>query len=180
MAHAPSGTLPLARILWAWATALGGLAVGQTPAAVDYNREVRPILAKNCFACHGQDEAHREGGLRLDRRDDASRELKSGARAVVPGEPDESELIARVTEEDETLRMPPRKTAGRLSPAEVDVLRRWVAQGAPYAVHWALVKPVARTLPEVKDRAWPRNGIDFWVLARLEAEGLSPSPEADR
>ena len=180
MRHAPRSTV--CRTVWSTALLWGwyGLAGGQPPVAVDYSREVRPILAKNCFACHGQDEAHREGGLRLDRLDGAVRELKSGARAVVPGDPDESELIARVTEEDQSLRMPPRKTADRLTAAEVAVLRRWVEQGATYAEHWALIRPKARPLPEVKDRTWPRDGIDFWVLARLEAEGLSPSPEADR
>jgi hypothetical protein len=149
-------------------------------APVDYNREIRPILSKNCYSCHGQDATHREAGLRLDRRDDAVKELKSGAVAIVPGSVDESDLIARVIEPDETLRMPPRKSGDRLSAAEIDRLRRWVEQGAPYAEHWALIKPEARPLPAVKDRAWPRNGLDYWVLARLEKEGLKPSPEADR
>ncbi|MFO0907461.1 MAG: DUF1549 domain-containing protein [Isosphaeraceae bacterium] len=147
---------------------------------VDYNRDVRPILSKNCFACHGQDPEKRAAGLRLDSRDEAVKELKSGAIAVVAGSVDESELIARVTEADESLRMPPRKSGDRLTAAEVDVLRRWVAQGATYAEHWAFVKPIDRPLPPVKAKAWPRNGIDYWVLARLEAEGLAPSPEADR
>ena len=97
---------------------------------VDFNREVRPILAKNCFACHGQDEAKRAKGLRLDRREAAVKPLKSGETAIVPGDPDSSALILRVTEEDETLRMPPRKAGNRLTPAEIDVLKRWIAQGA--------------------------------------------------
>ena len=88
---------------------------------VDFNREVRPILAKNCFACHGQDEAKRAKGLRLDRREAAVKPLKSGETAIVPGDPDSSELIVRITEEDETLRMPPKKHGNRLTPAEVDV-----------------------------------------------------------
>ena len=96
---------------------------------VDFNREVRPILAKNCFACHGQDEAKRAKGLRLDVRESAIKPLKSGEAAIVPGDPDSSELIARLTEEDETLRMPPKKTGNRLAPAEVDILRRWIEQG---------------------------------------------------
>ena len=147
---------------------------------VDFNRDVRPILAKNCFACHGQDEAKRAKGLRLDRREAAVKPLKSGETAIVPGDPDSSELILRITEEDETLRMPPRKTGNRLTPAEVEVLKRWIEQGAEYAPHWALIAPKALPLPEVRDKAWPRNGIDFWILARLEKEGLKPSPEADR
>ena len=88
---------------------------------VDYNRDVRPILARNCFACHGQDEAKRAKGLRLDRRDSAVKPLKNGDTAIVPGDPDSSELIARITEEDDTMRMPPAKAGNRLTPAEVDV-----------------------------------------------------------
>ena len=147
---------------------------------VDYNREVRPILAKNCFACHGQDEAKRAKGLRLDRRESAVKPLKSGETAIVPGDPDSSELILKVTDEDETLRMPPKKSGNRLTSAEVDTLRRWIEQGAEYRAHWALIAPQAAPLPDVTDRAWPRNGIDSWILARMEKDGLKPSPEADR
>jgi Protein of unknown function (DUF1553)/Protein of unknown function (DUF1549)/Planctomycete cytochrome C len=147
---------------------------------VDFNREVRPILAKNCFACHGQDEAKRAKGLRLDLRESAVKPLKNGDVAIVPGDPDSSELIARLTEEDETLRMPPKKTGNRLTPAEVETLRRWVEQGAAYARHWALIPPEALPLPKVGDASWPRNGIDFWILHRLERAGLKPSPEADK
>ena len=150
-----------------------------SPRKVDYNREVRPILAKNCFACHGQDEAKRAKGLRLDLREAAVAPLKNGDVAITPGDPDSSELIARVVEEDETLRMPPRKTGDRLSATEVEILRRWVTEGAGYARHWALIPPEALPLPKVRDAAWPRDGLDFWILDRLEREGLSPSPEAD-
>ncbi|MFO0909721.1 MAG: DUF1553 domain-containing protein [Isosphaeraceae bacterium] len=149
-------------------------------AALDYNRDVRPILSKNCFACHGQDPEKRAKGLRLDLRDEALKTLKSGATAIVPGNPDDSELVSRLVETDESLRMPPRKSGERLTAAEVDILKRWVAQGATYAEHWAFVKPVDRPLPKVKDSAWPRNGVDYWILTRLEKEGLKPSPEADR
>ena len=97
----------------------------------------------------------------------------------MPGDPEASNLIARVSEEDDTVRMPPRKAGNRLSPAEVDVLTRWVQQGANYAEHWALIPPRAETLPKVKDAAWPRNSLDNWILARLEKEGLHPSPGAD-
>ena len=161
---------------------LAALAAGPRPkgAPVDYNRDVRPILSKNCFACHGMDPKKRAAGLRLDVRDEAVRAQKSGITAVVPGTPDDSEMIARVLEADESLRMPPRKAGPRLTPAEVDVLERWVTQGATFAEHWAFVKPQDRPLPTVKDHAWPRNGIDSWILARLEKEGLKPSPEADR
>ena len=154
-------------------------ALPKTP-NVDYNREVRPILAKNCFPCHGQDEAKRAKRLRLDRREAAVTPLESGETAIVPADPESSELILRITEEDETLRMPPKKTGNRLTQAEVEVLRHWIEQGAEYASHWALIAPKALPLPEVRDKAWPRNGIDFWILARLEKDGLKPSRQADR
>jgi hypothetical protein len=146
----------------------------------EYNRDVRPILAKNCFACHGPDEAKRAKGLRLDRRDSAVKPLKNGDVAIVPGDPDSSELMLRVTEEDDTLRMPPRKAGGRLTPAEIDVLKRWIAEGAEYAPHWAFVAPKTWSVPRVADRSWPRNGIDFWILERLERESLKPSTPAGR
>jgi hypothetical protein len=149
-------------------------------APIDYNRDVRPILSKHCFACHGQDEGQRKKGLRLDRRDAATRPLDDGNTAIVPGDPDGSELVFRVTEMDETVRMPPPKAGEPLSPPEIETLRRWVEQGATYSEHWAFTAPQDRSLPEVQDRAWPRNGIDAWILQRLEREGLRPSAEADR
>jgi hypothetical protein len=150
------------------------------PAPVDYNRDVRPILSRNCFACHGQDDPHRAAKLRLDRRDGAVRKLRDGRTAVVPGAPGQSELVRRVSAEDADVRMPPAETGNRLTPAQVAVLRRWIEEGAPYAEHWAFVKPQRPALPAVRDRAWPRHGLDYFVLARLEKEGLRPSPEADR
>jgi hypothetical protein len=148
--------------------------------AVDFNREIRPILSKNCFPCHGQDEAHRAQNLRLDRREAAIKPLEDESTAIVPGDSEGSEVIARITHEDSTQRMPPKKTGNRLTPQEISLIERWIAQGAKYDEHWALVPPKAEPLPQVRDRSWPRNGIDFWILARLEQEGLKPSPEADR
>ena len=125
---------------------------------VDYNREVRPILARNCFACHGQDEAKRAKGLRLDRRESAVKPLKNGETAIVPGDPESSELIVRITDPDDTMRMPPRKAGNRLTQAEVDVLDRWIKQGAEYSPHWAFLAPKAQPIPRVADRSWPRTG----------------------
>jgi hypothetical protein len=150
------------------------------PEPVEYNRDVRPILSKNCFACHGQDEPHRRARLRLDRRDGATHKLRDGRTAVVPGSPEKSELIRRVAADDPDVRMPPAETGNRLTPAQVAVLRRWIAEGAAYAEHWAFVKPRRPPLPAVRDRAWPRNDLDFFVLARLEKESLRPTEEADR
>src|SRR5262245_57256295 len=145
---------------------------------VDFRREIRPILAGKCFACHGPDDRTRKAGLRLDTFDGATRELKSGNRAVVPGKPGQSELLARVASEDRV--MPPAKAGPRLSAAEVAVLTRWVEQGAAYPVHWAYVAPVRSLLPAVRDRSWPANVVDVYLLARLEREGLAPAPAADR
>src|SRR5262245_53027218 len=121
------------------------------PGRVEFNRDVRPILADKCFACHGPDKGHRKADLRLDTAD----ALKSGA--VAPGKPDESELIARVTTDRPARRMPPPKTGKTLTPAEVAVLRRWVEQGAEYQPHWSYAPPRRPPLPDVKDVAWARG-----------------------
>ncbi len=148
--------------------------------ALDFNRDIRPILARNCFSCHGQDEAHREAGLRLDLRDAATKKLDSDATAIVPGKPDDSELVKRIVTTDDSLKMPPTDSGRALSADQIAKLRTWVEQGAPYARHWSFEKPVRPEFPAVKQSDWPANGIDHFVLARLEAAGLSPSPEADR
>ncbi len=173
--------MPLPLLAMLVVLARNGTASSESDAPVDFGREVRPILAKNCFACHGPDEAHRKAGLRLDRRPDAIGRRKRGEPAVVPGKPDASELFRRITLDDDAERMPPAKSGvAPLTAAQVAVLRRWIAQGAPYPEHWAFVKPKRPELPAVNDRSWPRSGLDNFVLARLEKEGLRPSPPADR
>src|SRR5438477_3721119 len=148
--------------------------------AIDFDRDIRPILSDNCFACHGPDEKERKAKLRLDRKDDAFKPVKSGAFGIVPGHPEKSELIARITTRDEDDMMPPPKSGKKLTAAQVDLLRRWVAEGAKWQSHWAFAKPERPPLPEVKNQKWPRNEIDYFVLARLEKEGLKPSSEADK
>jgi hypothetical protein len=155
-------------------------AAAAEPAKIDFNRQVRPILANNCFKCHGRDEAARQAGLRLDVAEEATRVLDSGHAAIVPLEPEASALVARVTSADEDVVMPPPETNKRLTDAEKEILRRWIAEGAEYQPHWAFVAPRRPALPAVADAAWPRNPIDRFVLARLEAEGLRPAPEAAR
>jgi mono/diheme cytochrome c family protein len=147
---------------------------------VDFNRDIRPILSKNCFACHGPDGAQRATKLRLDRRESAVQKLKSGVTAIVPGAPAQSELIRRVTAADKADRMPPKETGNHLTRAQIAVLTRWIEQGAPYAEHWAFVPPRHWPLPQVKDRSWPRNGLDYFVLDRLERDGLKPAEPADK
>jgi len=159
--------------------ALLGLGAGGPP-AVDYNRQVRPILSNACFQCHGPDAEERQAELRLDVRDAALAPAESGRPAVVPGDPDASGLVRRVFSTRKGQVMPPPESHKTLTAAEKQTLKDWVAQGAPYQTHWSFRTPVRPPVPRVNQAAWPRDPIDADVLARLEAEGLAPSPEADR
>lgn len=172
-------------ILIGWIMGSGGVGTAAGAAskgvrAVDYEREVRPVLSQHCFKCHGMDEQARKAKLRLDSREAALAPLKSGARAIVPGQPDQSELIRRIFSADEDEVMPPPAAKLPLTPEQKLILKRWVSAGAEYRTHWAFVAPRQAPLPQVKRTNWPRNAIDHFVLARLEEERLKPSPEADR
>jgi len=142
---------------------------------LEYNRDVRPILAENCFACHGPDSASRKAGLRLDRFEDAVK-----AKAFIAGKASESNAIARIFSTDADELMPPPKSHKKLSPGQKNTLKRWVNEGAVYEPHWSFIAPVRGPLPEVKDAKWARNPIDRFILAELEKQGLKPAPEADR
>jgi hypothetical protein len=146
---------------------------------VQFARDILPILSANCLVCHGQDEKARKAGLRLDLSETATRTLKSGSRAIVPGNAKASELIARINAKDED-RMPPPKSHKELKEAQKELLKRWINEGAEYQPHWAFVAPKRPALPPLKNKAWARSAIDSFVLARLEAQGLEPAPEADR
>ncbi|MGB8167347.1 MAG: PSD1 and planctomycete cytochrome C domain-containing protein [Chthoniobacteraceae bacterium] len=139
--------------------------------------DVQRIFAEHCLECHGPDKA--KGGLRLTSREAALKELKSGARAVVPGDLKESELIARIVTDDAEDKMPP-KDKKPLKPAEIETLKKWVAKGAEWPVHWAYLPVQHPAPPAVQDAAWPRNEVDRFVLAALDAKEIKPSPEADR
>src|SRR5947207_7920255 len=128
-------------------------------AKIEYNRDVRPILAENCFACHGPDSAARKASLRLDRRDDA---LKAGA--FVPGKPKESELVERISSDDKTKLMPPPKSHKKLTQAQKETLAKWITAGAEYQPHWSLIAPKRPLPPTVKNGAWARNPLDRFVL----------------
>ncbi len=165
-------------------------------AAPDFTREVRPILSRYCFKCHGPDDKTRKAKLRLDVRESAVKE------AIVPGKPDDSEFVNRLFTKDAEEIMPPPAQKMELTDAQKDVLKRWVAAGAEYQPHWAFVKPVSPPLPDVAAalraapsasrsdaatkldaaalQAWPRNGIDYFTLDRMLREGLAPSPQADK
>ncbi len=146
---------------------------------VDFNRDVRPVLDK-CLSCHGHDPKAIQAGLRLDNRDGATRLLSDKVRAVVPGHPEQSELILRINESNPALRMPPPSSNRILSNEDKTILKRWIEQGAEYKEHWAFVKPVRAVPPKVKQKSWPANPIDNFVLASLESRGLKPSPLADK
>jgi len=148
----------------------------QAAEPVDFSRQIQPILAKRCYACHGPDTA--EGGLRLNQRSLAFQKLESGHAAIVAGQPDQSELIRRVLSEDSADQMPPE--GPRLTETQVDLLRRWIAQGAEWKEHWAFVPPTSITPPAVAASEWVTNPIDAFVLARLEKAGLKPAPAASR
>ena len=142
---------------------------------LEYNRDVRPILAENCFRCHGPDSASRKADLRLDQRAAA---IEQGAWAE--GDPDQSEALRRVFSTDPDEQMPPPGAHKTLTEAQKATLRQWVIEGAEYQPHWSFLAPVRPPLPDVKNASWVRNPIDRFVLARLEAAGLTPAPEADR
>ena len=147
---------------------------------VDFNREVRPILSENCFKCHGFDPATRKADRRLDTREGALADI-DGVRAIVPGQLAQSDVAVRIhsTEKDE--QMPPPKSGKKLTPAQIAVLDKWIAQGAQYAVHWAFVKPVQAPPPQIPNpKSEIRNPLDAFIRARLEKENLQPSPEADK
>src|SRR5262245_33689693 len=164
---------------------LTGLKAATAPAGdqVDFNRDVRRILSDNCFKCHGPDAGERKGGkkgkgLRLDTPEGAFADL-DGHSAIVPRNPEKSEVVRRITTEDPDDKMPPPKSGKKLTSQEIATLKKWIEQGAKYAQHWSYVKPLRSELPSVSDVAWSRNAIDYFVLARLEHEGLKPTAEAD-
>ncbi|MEZ4701899.1 MAG: DUF1553 domain-containing protein [Rhodothermales bacterium] len=153
------------------------------PAVVDFNFHVKPILSDRCFKCHGPDEKTREAGFRLDTREGALAALMdedgnpTDRYAIVPGAPDRSELVARIHHTDPEERMPPADSKLSLSPNEIAILERWIAQGADWKEHWAFTPPAQAPLPDVRAASWSRNEIDRFVLARLERERLDPADE---
>jgi mono/diheme cytochrome c family protein len=172
------------RIAPIWLLGLGLAVSGLTSGAngeakLSYNKDIRPILADACFACHGPDSASRKADLRLDQREAA---IEMGA--ITPDEPDASELMARIVTDDADLRMPPPATKKTLTPEQIEKLEQWISQGAEYELHWSFIPPQRPALPEFdansKDEAWVRNPIDRFVLAQLKTSGLTPAPEADR
>src|SRR5262245_2618891 len=163
-------------LIGAAAAALPPVASADDP--VRFSLQVRPILADNCFHCHGPDETHREAKLRLDEETSAQEKRDDGA-AIVPGKPDESALIKRITSSDPDFVMPPPDTNKKLKPGQIDILKKWIAEGAPWGKHWSFEPPQQVPLPEVKQKDWPQSPIDHFVLAELEKRNLAPAPPAD-
>ena len=126
-------------------------------ATIDYNRDIRPILSENCYACHGPDKNTRKARLRLDIKDEALKAMRDGGHAIVPGDVDKSRVIERLVAEDEEERMPPADSGKKLTKEQIDLLTRWVAQGAPWKEHWSFIPATRPALPAVKNAAWPRN-----------------------
>mgnify|MGYP001026068583 FL=1 len=146
---------------------------------LQYTRDIRPILSAHCFNCHGPDEGARKAGLRLDLAEAAHAGGKSGT-AIVPGDPNASELIKRILTDDPSLIMPPPDAKHPLSAEQKRMLRDWVAQGGTYEPHWAFQPPRRHPAPAVSQPDWVRDPIDLFILQRIESQGLTPSPEADR
>lgn len=149
------------------------------PIPVDFTRQVQPLLADRCFACHGPDEETRDADLRLDLRSSVF-ERQAGDPLIVPGDPAASVLLQRISSKDPEVRMPPPEATRQLNSKEIDLIRQWIDQGAHWQEHWAFISPVRPAVPAVSDSNWPRSGIDHFILSGLDQRQLVPSAEADR
>ena len=170
-------SVPSLRRLFGLACLALASVAGAEPARLEFNRDIRPILSENCFHCHGQDAHRREAKLRLDDRDNATRD-RDGRFVIAPGKPDDSELLFRLLSNDEDEQMPPPNSNKHVTPEQTALLRRWIAEGAAYEKHWAFIPPQRAALPKLNASRWPRTALDHFILARLERESLAPSPAA--
>jgi Protein of unknown function (DUF1553)/Protein of unknown function (DUF1549)/Concanavalin A-like lectin/glucanases superfamily/Planctomycete cytochrome C len=170
---------PIRLLVLALLAATETLRAASSPETIQYNRDVRPIISENCFPCHGADSAARKAKLRLDHFEYATAKREDADPAIIPGKADESELVRRIFDSGDDV-MPPEKSHKVLTPAQKNLLKQWVAEGAKYEAHWSLIPPTRPELPKVKNKKWVRNPVDQFILARLEQEKLKPAPEADR
>lgn len=156
--------------------------LARLPDSVSYNFDIRPILSDKCLACHGPDANKRKSGLRMDDAQSAFAVLKEhpGAHALVAGKPEMSQAYLRITTKDTSQLMPPVESNLKLSPREIQLIEKWIKQGAKYEKHWAFVAPKKAALPKVENEKWPRNDIDYFILAKQEEHGLKPNEEADK
>jgi hypothetical protein len=157
-------------------------AMPSLPGRVDYNFHIKPIISDRCFKCHGPDKAKQESELGLNTEQGFFKTLKDdpARHVVVPGDPEASELYHRITSHDPDLMMPPPESNLALSEWEKAVIKKWIEQGAEYKQHWAYILPEKTALPEVKNKAWVKNEVDYFILQKLEKEGLKPNAEADK
>ncbi|MBK6995237.1 MAG: DUF1553 domain-containing protein [Lewinellaceae bacterium] len=169
--------------LWNACNRQNSLQNGGLPDQISYNFHVRPILSDKCFVCHGPDKNQLKAGLRLDQAETAYAPLKEtkGRFAIVPGKPEESELMHRITSQVPEYQMPtPESHLGALSEREINILKKWIEQGAVYEKHWALLPPEKADLPQIKDKKWPQNEIDYFTLAKMAENDLKPNAEASK
>src|ERR1700712_624297 len=152
------------------------------PDVVSYNFDIRPILSDKCYACHGPDANKRKADLRLDIPENVYKALKDNpkAHALVPGKPEQSEVFLRIAARDTSVLMPPPASNLKLNEREISLIKKWISQGAKYEKHWAFVPPKSPSLPEVKNKQWTKNEIDYFVLSKQEKKGVTPNPEADK
>src|SRR3954470_21152434 len=153
-------------------------AAGVRAASIEFDRDIRPILSDNCYQCHGPDEKARKAKLRLDMKESAFR-VEDGVAVIKPGKSAESELFRRITAKDPDDLMPPPESNHKLTPKQIDLIKQWIDSGAKWSGHWAFNPIQSPKPPAVKNARWPANEIDHFILARLDQEKLSPSPEAD-
>ena len=176
MSGEPVRLLPITALAALWAATTLPAVFAQP---VEFNRDIRPILSDRCFTCHGPDAANRKTKLRFDLESGFRIPLANGRFAIVSGDPEESEMVRRIASDNTALRMPP-AYAGKekLKPREIELIRRWIAEGAHWQPFWSLIPPQRPAAPPVHQQGWTRNPIDAFILNRLEREGLHPSPEA--
>ena len=160
-------------------SSLGNTLTAGDARPLSYNRDIRPILSEYCFSCHGTDSAARKAGLRLDHFETATNRLESGVFAIVPGQPNNSEMIRRILATDDD-QMPPEKINKVLNPEQKELLKKWIIAGAKYEPHWAFIPPTKAPAPAVKNTKWVKNPVDEFILVRLESENLKPNAEADK
>src|SRR5688572_17253302 len=145
---------------------------------IEFNRDIRPILSDKCYRCHGSDATAKGIPLRLDSEAAATADLGDNKHAIVPGNLESSQLVRRITAEDEAVRMPPAYSGLKLTDREIETLRSWITQGAKWQLHWSFIPPKRYPIPAVRNASWPRNPIDHFIFERLDREGLFPAPEA--
>jgi hypothetical protein len=175
------GALLLAAAVLGWFWRSEIRTADRIPETVNFNFHIRPILSDRCFKCHGPDANQRKANLRLDTEEGLYAALKEDeGHVIIPGDPRHSALFQRIVSEDTSYQMPPPDSRLALQPREIRLIKKWIEQGARYEKHWSLIPPKAPAMPSVDNTDWPRNDIDQFVLAAMEARDIEPNPQADK